>query len=115
NGQPVVGARDPALLERIIDAHLGHAKDAIARGVPRTDIYALVMSGAVGEERADPSAIPSTRDAHLELRPDERTRAVDAACRRRDGARAAQLARPLSGGDKQRAAAVCAGEGIDLP
>jgi hypothetical protein len=38
-----------------------------------------------------------------------------AACRRRDAARAAGMASSLDGELKKRTAAVCAGEGIDLP
>jgi hypothetical protein len=51
----------------------------------------------------------------IELRPEDRARAVEAACRRRDPARATKLAAPLDGAAKRRAANVCAGEGIDLP
>jgi len=41
-------------------------------------------------------------------------RAVAAACRLRDAARAAQLAGPLAGDARRRATLVCAGAGIDL-
>jgi protein-disulfide isomerase len=115
NGQPIAGVRDLALFEKIVDAHLSYGKDMIAHGLARGDIYAVVMAGAIGDERADPAGVPDSTAIHIELRAEERTRAVDAACRRRDGARAAALARTLEGGAKQRAAAVCAGEGIDLP
>jgi len=115
NGQPVVGSREPHDIDTIIDAHLRNAKGAIARGIAKTDVYSLVMSMARGEERADPSAVPMGSTIHIEMRPEDRGRAVVAACRRRDGTRAAKLADSLSGDIKRRAAAVCAGEGIDLP
>lgn len=115
NGQPVVGSRTADDLDRIIDAHLQNAKAAIARGLPKTDIYALVMSMATGSERADPSAIPDSGAVHIEMRPDDRARAVEAACRRRDASRAAKLLGTLEGAVRRRATRVCAGEGIDLP
>jgi protein-disulfide isomerase len=115
NGQPVVGSRDPASLDKTIDAHLKNANAAIAHGLPKTDIYALVMAAAQGADRADPSAIPDSAAVKIELRADDRARAVAAACRRRDNARAAKLAASLDGIAKRRAAYVCAGEGIDLP
>ncbi len=118
NGQPVSGARDEENLERLVDAMLAHAKEAVARGVNPHDLYAMVMSMAVGDERADPSAIPdasASAGGHLELRSDDRARAVNAACRRHDAARAQKLANKLEGDAKHRAAAVCSGEGIDLP
>jgi protein-disulfide isomerase len=115
NGQPIVGSRDDDDLDRILDAHLGSAKSAIAHGVPKTDIYALVMSMAEGAERADPSTIPDSAAVKIEMRADDRMRAVTAACLRRDVARATKLATGLSGDHKRRAARVCAGEGIDLP
>jgi protein-disulfide isomerase len=115
NGQPLVGSRDADSLARAIDGHLKNANAAIARGLPKTDIYALVMAAAQGLDRADPSAIPDSSAVKIELRADDRARAVAAACRRRDAARAAQLAATLDGSPKRRAAAVCAGEGIDLP
>jgi hypothetical protein len=49
------------------------------------------------------------------MRAEDRARAVSAACRRRDGARAGKLAGTLAGDARKRAAAVCSGEGIDLP
>lgn len=115
NGQPVVGARDNAALDAIIDAHLTRARSAVARGIARADLYALAMDGARGEERADPSTIPGHTVGRVELRIEDRGRAVVAACRRRDGARAAKLAETLEGDVKVRALAVCGGVGIDLP
>ena len=72
------------------------------------------MSSAQGDERADPSQIPSAAALHVELRGDDRSRAVAAACRRRDAARAAELAGALAGDPRKRATLVCAGVGIDL-
>ncbi|HEU4616326.1 MAG TPA: thioredoxin domain-containing protein [Kofleriaceae bacterium] len=115
NGQPIVGSRRADDLDRAIDAHLQNAKAAIARGLPKRDIYALVMSMAQGAERADPSAIPDSTAVRIEMRPEDRGRAVEAACRRRDVARAEALAGSLEGAIRKRAATVCAGEGIDLP
>jgi len=115
NGQPIVGARDAADLDRMIDGHLDSAKNAIAHGIKKSDVYSLVMSMGKGEERADPSALPTNVGMKIELRPEERGRAAVAACRRRDGTRAATLADPLTGELKKRVSSVCAGEGIDLP
>jgi protein-disulfide isomerase len=115
NGQPVVGSRDADALGRMIDQHLKNANAAIAHGLPKTDIYALVMAAAQGADRADPSAVPDSTAVKIELRAEDRARAVAAACRRRDPARAAKLAGSLDGASKRRVATVCAGEGIDLP
>jgi protein-disulfide isomerase len=112
NGQPVVGAAGEAALDRIVRAHLDHAKDAVAHGLARGEIYPVVLTMGAGEDRADPSAVPA--GAHIELRAEERSRAVAAACRRHDAARADALAAPLAGEAKKRAASVCTGEGIDL-
>ncbi len=115
NGQPVVGSRDEAGLDQIIDVHLANARTAVKRGISPGDIYALFMSGAIGIDRADPSTIPDPSAAHIAPRADDRSRTVAAACRRRDGARAMQLAVGLAGDARQRAALVCAAVGIDLP
>jgi protein-disulfide isomerase len=115
NGQPLVGSRDITNLAKVIDAHLKNANAAIARGLPKTDIYALVMAAAQGTDRADPSAIPDSAAVQIEMRAEDRGRAVAAACRRRDAARATKLAAKLEGSAKRQAANVCAGEGIDLP
>lgn len=115
NGQPISGARDAASLDKIVGAMVDRAKEAVARGLDPHDIYAMVMSMAEGDERADPSAIPDAGKGHLELRAEDRARAVSAACRRHDPVRAGKLAGTLEGDAKKRAAAVCSGEGIDLP
>jgi protein-disulfide isomerase len=113
NGQPIVGAINDEALDRLIDAHLGKAKAAVDHGLARRDFYATVMAMSKGDDRADPSGVPEV--VHVELRADDRARAVAAACRRHDGKRAAALAGTLAGDAKQRATAVCSGEGIDLP
>lgn len=114
NGQPVSGVRDFTQLSQIIDAHLERVKAATDHGLPAKDFYAVVMSAAQGQDLSDPSAIPESSEIHVEPHPEERVRSVDAACRMRDAARAKSLAAPLTGTAKQRAAWVCAGEGIDL-
>ena len=114
NGAPVNGARDAATLERIIGAHLARAREVVAAGVAPGDLYAMLMTTAVGDERADPGAIPVASTLRLELRGEDRVRAVAAACRRRDATRAAQLAGLLAGEGRRRAQLVCAGAGIDL-
>ncbi len=114
NGQPIVGARDFDTMDRLVDAHLTRAKQAIAAGVPPKDVYALLMSDALGVERADPSQIPDVSVAKVTLRSEDRARAITAACRRRDAKRAIELATGLAAGPKRRAALVCAASGIDL-
>ena len=114
NGQPVVGSRDFDAMDKIVGAHLSRAKQAIAAGLPSGDVYALLMSDAKGAERADPSRVPDVSAMKVQMRADDRSRAVMAACRRRDTQRAAALAAGLAGPAKQRASAVCTGVGIDL-
>jgi len=115
NGHAVVGSRDRAALEQIIDEHLARARAIAARGLPARDLYAVLMSGAVGEERADPSTVPDVSGLHVALRSDELARAVAAACRRRDSRRAATLSAHLKGDARRRAGLVCTASGIDLP
>jgi protein-disulfide isomerase len=114
NGAPIDGARDAETMDRVVDAHLARARAVVQGGIAPADLYALLMSAAQGEDRADPSRIPSAAAIHVELRDDDRVRAVAAACRRRDVARAAQLAGALAGDARRRAMLVCAGAGIDL-
>jgi protein-disulfide isomerase len=114
NGTPIDGARDAATMDRLVDAHLARARELVKGGIAPADLYALLMSSAEGDERADPSRIPSVAAIHLELRGDDRARAVAAACRRRDASRATELAGGLAGDARRRAARVCAGAGIDL-
>src|SRR3569623_1787390 len=110
--------RDEAALEKIVDAVLGHAQDAVSRGLSARDLYGMVMSMASGEERADPASVPDASASiggHFEMRADERARSVSAACRRHDRGRAEKLAGTLEGDARERASEVCSGEGIDLP
>jgi protein-disulfide isomerase len=115
NGAPIGGLRDADTMDRVVDAHLARTRDLVAGGVPRADLYAMLMSGAEGDDRADPSRIPSAAAIRVELRSDDRVRSVAAACRRRDAARAAQLAGGLADDARRRARLVCTGAGIDLP
>jgi protein-disulfide isomerase len=115
NGQPVVGSRDFDTMDKIVGAHLSRAKQAIAAGLPPGDVYALVMSEALGAERADPSRVPDASVAKIAMRSEDRARAVTAACRRRDRQRAISLATGLAADPRRRALLVCAGVGIDLP
>ena len=114
NGQPVVGSRDFDSMDKIVGAHLSRAKQAIAAGIAAGDLYALMMSDALGTERADPSRVPNPAAAQVALRSDDRVRAVTAACRHRDAKRAVELAVNLAAEPKRRAMLVCAASGIDL-
>ncbi|MBX3162245.1 MAG: thioredoxin domain-containing protein [Deltaproteobacteria bacterium] len=114
NGAPVGGSRDATTLATLIDAQLDHVRKALHGGVAPSDIYALVQSSALGVERSDPSTLPEMSVAHVAMRAEERARSVAAACRRRDPARAADLARGLAGNARREAALVCSAVGIDL-
>ncbi|MBC7976034.1 MAG: thioredoxin domain-containing protein, partial [Myxococcales bacterium] len=118
NGAPAVGMRDAAMLTPLIDLHLARSREVVKGGIAASDLYAMMMTGAVGEERADPSRIPTPATVHVEPRSEDRVRAVTAACRRHDVARATQLVGALvnDGSDaRRRALRVCSGAGIDLP
>jgi protein-disulfide isomerase len=115
NGHPVVGSRDRAGLEKIVEAHLARSRVIVSRGIAARDLYAIVMSGAVGEERADPASIPDVGGMHVALRSEDRARAVAAACRRRDLTRATTLSEGLVGDARRRTRLVCTASGIDLP
>lgn len=115
NGHPVVGSRDLTGLEQIVGLHLARARGAAANGLPPGDLYAVLMSGAAGEERADPASIPDLSGMRVTLRAVERARAAAAACRRRDATRAATLSAGLTGEARRHAVLVCAAGGIDLP
>jgi protein-disulfide isomerase len=115
NGMPVGGARDAQTMERLVDAHLARSRGMLRAGVTRADLYAVLMTLATGDELADPSRIPSIVEHRIELRGEDRMRAVAAACRRHDAARVAELAGKLAGEPRRRATLVCAGAGIDLP
>jgi len=134
NGAPVVGARTVAAISPVIDAHLARSRAVVQGGVARGDLYALLMTGAEGDDRADPSRVPSPATLPVdgtappsggadgrghapavEPHSDDRVRAVAAACRRRDAARATELAGTLANEARRRAMLVCTGAGIDLP
>lgn len=115
NGTPVGGARDADVMDRLIAAHLARSRELIKAGIARADLYAVLMSMASEDDRADPSRIPSIVDHRVELRADDRARAVAAACRLHDVPRAAEFAGKLAGDARRRATLVCAGAGIDLP
>ena len=114
NGNPTVGARDADTLDRIIEAQLDRARGMVKAGIARQDLYALLMSDAKGLERADPSRVPDANATKIVMRGDDLSRAVSAACRRRDAGRAAQLATGLSGDARRHAQLVCGAAGIDL-
>lgn len=114
NGQPLVGSRDTATMDKIIEAHLTGARAMISRGMAKRELYPMYMSAAHGNDRADPSAIPASQEVHIEMRAVDRVRSVIAACRRHDVARATAMSSSLDGEAKRRAATVCAGEGVDL-
>jgi len=115
NGQPISGARDFVTMDRIVGAHLERGRAAVAAGIPARDLYGLLMSDAIGIERADPSRFPDASGIKISMRADDRSRAVTAACRRRDAARAVDLASRLVADARRRATAVCFAAGIDLP
>ncbi len=115
NGTPVSGSKDADTLDKIIDVQLALAKAAVTSGIAASDVYALFMSNAIGSERADPSRVPVTGAIKLAPRADDHGRAVAAACRRRDRARALELATGLAGAARGHAALVCSASGIDLP
>lgn len=115
NGKPIVGSKDVATVSRLVEEQLAQAKSVVAGGIPAKDYYAVVMSGATGVDRADPASIPAVAGMRLAMRADDRSRAVAAACRRRDAKRATELADGLAGEARRRAILVCAAGGIDLP
>jgi protein-disulfide isomerase len=115
NGTPVVGSHDADALEKIIDNHLEQTAQAVKKGIAPGDLYALLMVDALGEDRSDPSRIPNVTMTRVELRAEDRGRALQAACRRRDVTRAASLANGLAGDPRRRARLVCTASGIDIP
>jgi protein-disulfide isomerase len=115
NGKPLVGSKDVKTVQALVEEQLLQARSVVGNGIAPRDYYAVVMSGATGVDRADPSSIPDPAGMRVALRADDRSRAVAAACRRRDARRAAELSAGLTGAAKQRAMLVCASGGIDLP
>lgn len=114
NGKPIIGTRDLAGVSKLVEEQLAQAKQVVAGGIAAKDYYAVVMSGAKGVDRADPANIPDVSGMRIAMRADDRSRAVAAACRRRDAKRAGELAVGLTGDAKRRAVLVCAAGGIDL-
>jgi protein-disulfide isomerase len=114
NGKPIIGSRDYAGVAALVDEQLAQAKAVVGKGIAARDYYAVVMSGATGVDRADPASIPDLTTMKVALRSDDRSRAVAAACRRRDAKRATELATGLFGDARKHAALVCAAAGIDL-
>lgn len=114
NGLVISGARDQQGLEELVDLQLEQVTKAMSHGLPAKDIYPLVMTGADGVERSDPTTIPAPSDAQFALRADERLRGVLAACRRGDAARAKTLAAGLQGEPKLRAVNSCVAFAVDL-
>jgi predicted DsbA family dithiol-disulfide isomerase len=114
NGKPIVGSKNFASVAKLVDEQLAQAKQVVAGGISAKDYYAVVMSGATGVDRADPSTIPDVAGMRIAMRTDDRSRALAAACRRRDAKRARELVSGLVGDARRRAALVCAAGGIDL-
>ncbi len=115
NGKPVIGTRDIPQLTQVVEVELAAARQAVNAGIAPGDVYALLMSAGVGEDRSDPSRIPDVAGMTITPRADDRGRSVAAACRLKDSARAVKLATGLSGPVKQRVSRACAAGGIDLP
>ena len=114
NGMPLIGTHDADQLDAVIAAQLAQARTLVKAGLAPADYYAIMMSGATGDERSDPSTVPDVLTSHVELRSEDRGRAVAAACRRRDATRAMKLSLTLAADARRRVLLVCAGEGIDL-
>ena len=115
NGKPIVGSKDVATVSALVEEQLLQAKQVVAGGIAARDYYAVVMSGAKGYDRADPSTIPDVANMRLAMRAEDRSRAVAAACRRHDARRATELAAGLTGEARKRARLVCTAGGVDLP
>lgn len=114
NGKPIVGSKHVDTVSKLVEEQLQQARSVVAGGIPAKDYYAVVMSGAKGVDRADPSSIPDVAGMRVTLRADDRTRAAAAACRRRDAKRATEFATGLAGPARRRAVMACAAVGIDL-
>ncbi len=114
NGKPISGARTAVQLEAIVAPELARARATVQTGVVPSDVYALVMSGADGEEHGDPSRVPDLAAVRVAPRPEARSRSVRAACRLRDGERARRLEAGLTGPWVAATVRACAAVGIDL-
>jgi protein-disulfide isomerase len=113
NGMPVAGALPYEQLSLIVDAQLVGARDLVARGVPKQDVYGVIGLAASTAETGDPRRLPRpTSFGHIEMGPIERDAAIVSACRAGDDDEAKALA---GGGGGERARAVCGDLGVDLP
>jgi protein-disulfide isomerase len=116
NGTVIPGAPRWEHLKLLVDARLGEAERLLASGVPRGDVYGLVMLRAQRAEDGDPSRMPAPASTGtIELGQAERETAVLAACRGREATRAKTLAARLKGPQRAAVAGACAADGIDLP
>jgi protein-disulfide isomerase len=107
NGIMLSGAQTPQQLVDAVRFQLEAANRVMSRGVESFDVYAVLMAGALGHERSDPSTVPLSRAAQaLQLSAIERLQIVTAACRRGVAATAtlAPLPEPLA----SYARAICA-------
>ena len=107
NGHPINGAMEETTFDALLDNEIARADKAIAAGVAPQDLYALEMSAAIGSERADPSALPEATAMHMEPSADDRERAVIAACRGRETARAKSLVHGVTDARAALAAGDC--------
>lgn len=115
DGHPINGAMEETTFDALLDNEIARADKAIAAGVAPQDLYALEMSAAIGSERADPSALPEASAMHMEPSADDRERAVIAACRGRETARAKSLVHGVTDDARRsRLVTACAPSGIDL-
>lgn len=114
DGVPVVGMQEIAAVDALIDRQLARARIAVQGGIAPSDLYAVAMSGAAGEERADPASIPQLSTLRVAMRGEQRAWSVAAACRRRDATVARGLATGLTAAPRRLAATACAAVGIDL-
>lgn len=112
NGRAVIGAKPYAAVRAIVDEELAIARQLVARGVARGDVYALRMLEGTRRDKADPLQIPTT--GGLELDPADREGAVVAACRRRDQPSAQRLVAKLRGRAASSVTRLCEAVGVDL-
>jgi protein-disulfide isomerase len=114
NGHPIEGAKPLSALQTVIDAHLAAVAGIAGRVAPQ-DVYAVALSAAQGEERADPAALPAVVEMQMVTRRDlDASWAAAAECR---GARPVSptAMSHLSVLTKRQLAATCAVRGINLP
>ncbi|MEZ4360191.1 MAG: thioredoxin domain-containing protein [Kofleriaceae bacterium] len=113
NGLMLAGAYTAPRLEQAIRVQLEQAQQMIAGGVEPGDVYAVSISSAEGQERADPSSVPVPRAARLlQGTPRERLQSVLAACRRH--AQPSESIGPLPAPLDELARGLCANYGVTL-